>query len=175
MCEPARVLFDAAARDDRHTNSNRSLRGTSRGSSRAASGAPPWKTRLAGEGGTDRASFRGVATSVVCLGSFYRVLLPSTHAKPLALRCASGCMPAVAPQCEWRRMQGQDLQGRSKLPVTDTKPCVCSVDWHLCRSFSHQWGHGRVLSFRGSFGINDSRIIMSHPHWRRVEDSGGGW
>ena len=55
--EPAGALFDAAARDNQHEYFDRSLRETSRGSSRAASGAPPhWKFR-AGEGGTRRASF----------------------------------------------------------------------------------------------------------------------
>jgi hypothetical protein len=39
--EPARVLFDAAARDDQHKYSGRSLRETGRGSSLAASGGPP--------------------------------------------------------------------------------------------------------------------------------------
>ncbi len=46
--EPARVLFDAAARDDQHNYSDRSLRGTSRGSSRAASGGPPPLNSLQG-------------------------------------------------------------------------------------------------------------------------------
>ncbi len=40
--EPAQLLFDAAARDDQHKYSDGSLRrGTSRGSSRAASAGPP--------------------------------------------------------------------------------------------------------------------------------------
>ncbi len=80
--EPARVLFDTAARDDHHKYSDRSLRETGRGSSRAASGGPPLEIRgrdvlgrgglrpahrkvehgvgdlsRGGEGGTRRASF----------------------------------------------------------------------------------------------------------------------
>ena len=54
----AEALFDAAARDDQHKHKyfDRSLRGTSRGSSRAASGGPP-SFEVEGEGGTRRASF----------------------------------------------------------------------------------------------------------------------
>ena len=54
--EPARVLFDAGARDDQHKYSDRSLRGTSRGSSRAASGGPP-PLEIPGRGGWDRPGF----------------------------------------------------------------------------------------------------------------------
>ena len=53
--EPARVLFDAAARDDQHKYSGRSLRETGRGSSLAASGGPP-PLEIPGRG-TRRASF----------------------------------------------------------------------------------------------------------------------
>ena len=56
MGKPARVLFDAAARDDQHKYSDRSLRGTSRGSSRAASGGPP---PLLGRVGQAGLLFRG--------------------------------------------------------------------------------------------------------------------
>ena len=53
--EPAGALFNATARDDQHEYFDRSLRETSRGSSRGVWG-PHWKF-LAGEGGTRRASF----------------------------------------------------------------------------------------------------------------------
>ncbi len=54
--EPARVLFDATARDDQHRYSDRSLRGTGRGSSRAASGGPP-PLEIRGTGGWDTPGF----------------------------------------------------------------------------------------------------------------------
>ena len=55
--EPAGALFNAIARDNQHEYFDRSLRETSRGSSRGVWG-PQWKF-LAGEGGTRRASFYG--------------------------------------------------------------------------------------------------------------------
>jgi hypothetical protein len=48
--EAARILFDAAARDDQHKYSDRSLLETGRGSSRAASGGPP-PLEIPGRGG----------------------------------------------------------------------------------------------------------------------------
>ncbi len=70
--EPARVLFDAAARDDQHKYSGRSLRATGRGSSRAASGGPP-PLEIRGRGGWDRPGF-------FLGGSGYSLLLP--HVRP---------------------------------------------------------------------------------------------
>ena len=58
--EPARVLFDAAARDDQHEYSDRSLRETGRGSSRAAPGAPaPLEKPKSGGWDTPGFVFRG--------------------------------------------------------------------------------------------------------------------
>ena len=54
--EPAGALFDAAARDDQHKYSDRSLRETDRGSSRAASGGPP-PLEIPGRGGWDTPGF----------------------------------------------------------------------------------------------------------------------
>ena len=56
MGEPARVLFDAAGRDDQHKYYDGSLRPTGRGSSRAASGGPP-PLEIRGRGGWDRPGF----------------------------------------------------------------------------------------------------------------------
>ncbi len=54
--EPAQLLFDAAARDDQHKYSDRSLRETGRVSSLAASGGPP-PLEIPGRGGWDTPGF----------------------------------------------------------------------------------------------------------------------
>ena len=130
--EPARVLFDAAARDDQHKYSDGSLRGISRGISLAASGGPP-PLEIRGRGGWDTPGF--------CLGGSCYTLSISfkVHVRVYLIRVTTGSKPPCfsGHSANWKQpspgeVEDEAIHGRLRMLLFTS---------HFARVTSPRLGH----------------------------------